>query len=112
MTDPKIILPEPDREIKPPELKEGITPAEYDGKDFELPEFDPMRKYGMWCMADSPYTAKMFKIMGEFIPIEFEKDVKTIQTKTGKPDVMDPLAQRSTIGWKYTLILRDQMGGQ
>lgn len=110
MKESKIILPETKREIKPPELTEGLTPCEYRGEDMDLSEFDPARHYGLWCMRNSPHSIKMFVIMEEFIPVEYCEGLEKIETELGDAGSMDPLAQRHTIGWKYGPVYHDKMG--
>ncbi len=112
MTESKIILPEAKREIKSPELTEGLTPCEYMGEDIDLPEFDESRQYGLWCMKNSPHVTRMLAIMQEFIPIAYHGEVQILELDHGKAGSSDPLAQRSTTGWKYTPVFRDRMGGQ
>ncbi len=105
----EIILPEAKREIKPPELKEGITPIEYDGEDMDLPEFDPARQYGLWCPKGSPNADKMMAIAKEFIPVEYQDEIKIIDSEHGTCGASDPLNQRFTLGWKYIPVFRDTL---
>lgn len=110
MAESQIIIPEAARKTRTPELTEGITPCEYMGEDIDLPEFDPSRYYGLWCMKYSPHVAKMLAIMREFIPAEYQGDAQTIETELGDGGSMDPLAQRCTIGVKYVPVYHDEMG--
>ena len=112
MTNSKIILPDAKREIKPPELKEGITPPEYMGEDIDLPEFDESRQYGLWCMKDSPHVEKMLAIFQVFIPITHHGEAQIIEPELREGGAADPLAQRYTTGWKYKPVYQDNMSGE
>lgn len=112
MDESKIILPETKREIRPPELKEGIAPSEYKGLQIDLPEFDKGTRYGMWVeigyegWADSLWG--MLEIFNKFIPDEYKRDTKFIV----KPIKTIDGYLGFTIGWKYKPVFRDEMGGE
>ena len=108
----KIILPEKKRYYQAPELQEGIDPAEYNGKDIKLPEFDSMTSYGMWCQQCRPYREKMMQIMRELIPEELREQVEIIEKESCGGGTINPFEQCPTIGWKYTPVYHDNMGGQ